>query len=245
MIKEKPIKNKLRNMLHSILNTNDKNNIDKYVNQELSFFPDIIEIHVMIESITLLLGLYDKYTAEHSLRVAALAEKISRLFDRSELDHRKIRIAAHLHDIGKIAISPDILNKKERLTNDEFQRIKRHPVFGHEIICRIDQLSSISRTILHHHERYDGTGYPHRLKGEEIPLDSRIITLADSFDAMVTSRPYKKSISISKAANELLSCSGTQFDPKVVNKFLDMMLESTPTTRHESFDNQLIEHLLS
>ena len=245
MINAQPIKSLLGSMLNNIRKPNEKRHFEKYDTNELTYFPDIIEIHVMVDSVTLLLGLYDKYTAEHSIRVAALAEKISRLFERSELDHRRVHIAAHLHDIGKLSVPPDVLNKPSKLSNEEFELIKRHPVLGHEVISRIAHLSSISRIILHHHERYDGTGYPYGLKGKDIPLDSRIITLADSFDAMVTSRPYRKAITISKAVNELLSCSGTQFDPQLVDKFLDMMLESTPATKHESFDNQLIEHLLS
>ena len=189
----------------------------KYLNT-----PSTVSIHILVDTITLLLGLYDGYTAKHSYRVAFIAEQLSRKFERSEAEHQRLHIAAHLHDIGKISVPSHILNKKGRLTNEEFIEVMEHSRKGYEVIQRVEALSSLAEIILHHHERFEGTGYPNGIKGADIPFDSRIIAVADSFDAMTTDRPYHKGLSSEEALQEVKRCSGAQFDPVVVAAFEDV-----------------------
>ncbi len=181
--------------------------------------PSDVGIHFLVDMITLLLNLYDPYTARHSHRVAFLAEKISREYSRTEGEHQRTHIAAHLHDIGKIGISSQILNKATPLTAEEFELIKHHSLYGYSVISRLESLTPIAKIVLYHHERFDGKGYPHGLSGTAIPFDSRIIAVADSFDAMTTDRPYHKGLTSEEAVCEVLSCAGKQFDPEVVEKF--------------------------
>lgn len=130
-----------------------------------------------------------------------------------------IRFAGLLHDIGKIGIPEVILQKKGSLTDDEFSMISSHPKLGLTIMNEVDFLKKIAPLTYHHHEKYDGTGYPDRLKGDQIPLGARIINLSDSFDVMTTARVYKTALSFDQALKEVDKCSGTQFDPKVVEAF--------------------------
>lgn len=181
--------------------------------------PEMVDTHILVDAITLLLNIHDNYTAGHSMRVAFYSEKISRTYQRTEKQHHSLHIAAHLHDIGKTAIASHILNKSEPLTEDEFCQIREHSQQGYDILNSLPPLKSIAKSILHHHERFDGKGYPGKLKGKAIPLDARIIAVADAFDAMTTNRPYRKVISHSQALAELTRCSGMQFDPDVVTRF--------------------------
>ncbi|HPO27701.1 MAG TPA: HD-GYP domain-containing protein, partial [Petrotogaceae bacterium] len=130
-----------------------------------------------------------------------------------------------LHDIGKILVSPDIVNKPGRLTIQEYEAIKKHPVYGYEVLNKSDQLKDVAVYIKHHHERWDGNGYPDGLKEEGIPLISRIIAIADSWDAMRTDRSYRKGLSTSQAIKEMGENSGKQFDPEILEVFLRMMSE--------------------
>ena len=159
-------------------------------------------------------------TESHTTRVAESAVKVGAMLDleMSQLD--ELKIAADLHDIGKIGISEDILLKKGKLTAEEYEIMKTHSEKGYRIINATSELQSIAEAVLYHHERWDGTGYPMGLKGEEIPIISRIISVCDSFDVMVNDRVYKKAISKEEAIAEVKRCSGTQFDPKVVEAFL-------------------------
>ncbi|MFA6692517.1 MAG: HD domain-containing phosphohydrolase, partial [Acholeplasmataceae bacterium] len=130
-----------------------------------------------------------------------------------------------LHDIGKIAIDDQILNKPGKLNNEEWENIKRHPEIGYRILSSSPEYIQIAEDILYHHERYDGKGYPRGLKGEEIPIRARIITIADSFDAMISDRPYRKALSKQEALNEIKKCAGTQFDPKIAELFIELFQE--------------------
>ncbi len=161
----------------------------------------------------------DHYTHGHSKNVMEYSVAIAKELKLSKDEIETIRFAGLLHDIGKIGIPEVILQKKGSLTDDEFSMISSHPKLGLTIMNEVDFLKKIAPLTYHHHEKYDGTGYPDRLKGEEIPLGARIINLSDSFDVMTTARVYKTALSFEQALKEVDKCSGTQFDPKVVEAF--------------------------
>ncbi len=162
----------------------------------------------------------DPLAKEHSHNVAVYATQIARAMKLKDSEIEVISSAALLHDVGKISIRDEILSKKDKLTFAELQTLKRHPEIGVNILRELKFLEKELPIILHHHERYDGGGYPHGLKGREIPLGSLIIAVADSFDAMVSGRSYKKKISWKAALEELKKGSNTQFAPEVVEAFL-------------------------
>lgn len=137
----------------------------------------------------------------------------------------ELKISGLLHDIGKVAIDDGILQKKEQLTDQERIEIKRHSDIGYRILNTAPEMTDIALYVLSHHERYDGTGYPRGIKQKEIPLVSRIIAVADSFDAMTNERPYKKVLSRGMAVNELEKNKGTQFDPDIVNVFIRKVVD--------------------
>nr|WP_279342431.1 HD domain-containing phosphohydrolase [Geotalea sp. SG265] len=159
------------------------------------------------------------WTKGHSERVMRVAGDLAKALKLDEGTIERVKIGGLLHDIGKIGIIEALLEKPEKIAEDDFPPMRLHPEKGVAILAPIEQLKDILPGILHHHERYDGTGYPGRLKGEDIPLEARIITVADSFDAMVSVRPYKKGYSVEDALQELQRCAGTQFDPRVVECF--------------------------
>jgi diguanylate cyclase (GGDEF)-like protein/putative nucleotidyltransferase with HDIG domain len=158
----------------------------------------------------------ESYGYKHSMRVANIAEAIGNSIGLSEDELADLRGASLLHDIGKIGISDAILNKSDRLTPLELEIVKKHSIEGAKIVGQIRKISSLAPLIRHHHERYDGTGYPDGLKGQEIPLGSRIIGIADAYDTMVTPRSYRNVMSQSEALIELERCSVTQFDPEII-----------------------------
>lgn len=176
-----------------------------------------------ISTLIKLLGIFDNYTSGHSLRVAQLAEDIAREMGLNESKIEKIRNAALLHDLGKIGLPISILNKPSRLTNEEWLQIYKHPIVGEDISKEVSRFKEVPLWIKHHHERYDGNGYPDGLKGEDIPLESRIIACADTFDAMTTDRPYSKRKGIEEAKEELLKSAGKQLDPKVVSALIRVL----------------------
>ena len=136
---------------------------------------------------------------------------------------QKLKYAATLHDIGKIGIAGWVLNKPGALTDEEYTHVKTHPLLGDTIIEPVEFLQGPRPIILHHHERFDGKGYPDGLRGEDIPLSARILSVADAFEAMRSDRPYRKALPLREAREELLSNSGTQFDPEVVRVFLGIL----------------------
>lgn len=162
----------------------------------------------------------DHYTEEHCSRVAALSVKIAKSMHCSARAIESLKIAALLHDVGKIAIPDNILLKPDRLTLEEFTFIKAHTELGYRILQPISLLDQERNIILHHHERWDGKGYPAGLAGGDIPFLSRILAVADSFDAMTNNRPYRSAMSISAALEEVKTNSGAQFDGSVVEAFL-------------------------
>jgi putative nucleotidyltransferase with HDIG domain len=158
----------------------------------------------------------DAYTSGHSNRVADMAFDIAKYMGIKGSQLETIHLAAHLHDIGKIGISEQVLNKNGKLLPEEWAEIKKHPEIGFNILNKSKQLKEISKIVLHHHERWDGGGYPGGLKQTEIPLGSRIIAVADSIDAMTYNRPYRKALTWPECKTELLQNSGIQFDPAVI-----------------------------
>jgi HD-GYP domain-containing protein (c-di-GMP phosphodiesterase class II) len=136
---------------------------------------------------------------------------------------QNLKTASILHDIGKIGIHDSILNKASRLTQEEYQEIMRHPAIGAEIISKVDFLNDITTIVKHHHERYDGKGYPDGLAGDEIPIEAAILTIADSYDAMTSDRPYRRAMLPEEALSELEKNAGTQFHPGLVKMFVSIM----------------------
>lgn len=165
----------------------------------------------------------DSYTRGHSDRVAEFAEALADELCLDEEAVNAIRYAGYLHDTGKIGVPDAVLNKAGRLTGEEYEIIKSHPVLSHRIIEPVDFLSDIKPLVRHHHERYDGTGYPDGLAGEGIPLGARIISIADAYEAMISDRPYRKAMTGAAAVDELNRCSGSQFDPFMVEIFTGLI----------------------
>jgi putative nucleotidyltransferase with HDIG domain len=165
----------------------------------------------------------DKYTAGHTDRVDKLAELIARQIGWSDAQIETLHMGCALHDIGKIGVPDSILNKSDILTDDERRRMMKHPQLGLRIIRGHDLLKPSIPFIIAHHERYDGKGYPKGLKGEDIPLEGRLLAVADTFDAIVSDRPYRKGATLAVAIRELIAHKGTQFDPMLVDAFLEVL----------------------
>ncbi len=164
----------------------------------------------------------DKYTNGHSSRVAEYSVRMARAMGWNKEDIDILRYEGLLHDIGKIGISDAILNKAARLSEDEFDILKDHVTIGGDIMHDASTLPGADNVIRHHHERYDGTGYPDGLKGEQIPIDARIVTIADTYDAMASNRVYRKALPKDVIRVELLKGSGRQFDPKILEVFISL-----------------------
>jgi len=173
-----------------------------------------------LNSMAKILDARDPHTSQHSTRVTSLSMAMGKALGLDEDDLDVLYIAASLHDIGKVGIPDHILLKPDGLTNEEFAVIKKHPDIGADILKPIPPMAKETEIIRHHHERYDGRGYPAGLKGKEIPYLSRIISLADSFDAMTSDRPYRDGMSIEKAVEEIERCKGSQFDPELAEIFI-------------------------
>ena len=169
-----------------------------------------------------LLDLKDLNTGVHSTRLAEWALHVAGELGLDRNCLADIEVAALLHDIGKIGVSDAILNKPAKLTTEEYEVMKKHPEFGWAVLRQVPGMERASLMILHHHENFDGTGYPGGLQGEEIPIGSRIVSVIDAFDAMVSTRPYRQGMPIEEAVRRLVSASGTQFDARVVNSFLPL-----------------------
>lgn len=170
-----------------------------------------------------ILEYHDPYTKGHSKNVANLASLLAEKLGLSDEIIKKTYWAALVHDIGKIVIPSSILNKEGKLTIEEFEVIKKHPVYGHDFLSTSDELKELGKYVLHHHERWDGKGYPAGLSKEDIPLISRIISVVDAWDAMRSDRPYRKGLPEEIAKKELIEHSGVQFDPNIVKAFLEIV----------------------
>lgn len=178
-----------------------------------------------INSFTRALDAKDRYTNGHSERVAQYAIALAKRMEISDKRIEELKTAALLHDIGKIGIPDTILNNPGQLTFQEFYEIKRHPEIGARIIEEIPFLKQTAVLIRHHHERFDGAGYPDALRDHEIPLESKIIAIADAYDAMTSDRPYRVAMSKSKAVQIIASESGRQFSPEIASAFIEMVKE--------------------
>jgi putative nucleotidyltransferase with HDIG domain len=169
----------------------------------------------------------DIVTYEHSRRVATYAQRLARSMGWSRRDARDLALASLVHDLGKTWIVNDILNKSAALSDEERRTMERHPIIGARILIGCDVHPFYVEAVLYHHEAWDGRGYPTRLRGEEIPISARILTVADVYDVLTSQRPYKAALSRDAARERILLGSGTSFDPKVVRAFLQL-LDSHP-----------------
>lgn len=176
----------------------------------------------MIKSLVSALDAKDKYTRDHSTRVTEFTLRIAEKMGLNERELKDLELASILHDVGKIAVPEKILNKRGRLTDEEFAYIKEHPVVGENILKPIIELQQVANVVRHHHERYDGQGYPDGLKSLEIPIGSRIMAVADAYDSITSDRPYRNADSHNSAVKEIIKRSGAQFDPEVVGFFLEV-----------------------
>lgn len=175
-----------------------------------------------IKSIAHALDAKDEYTHGHSMRVTLYSLALAKKLDLPDNLLEEIETTGLLHDIGKIAIPEKILLKPGKLTDEEFEIIKKHPELGEHLINGIGKLKLISNWLKYHHERYDGKGYPEGLIGEQIPISSRIIAIADTYDAMTSTRAYRPALSHEAAIEEIKRCAGTQFDPKLADIFINI-----------------------
>lgn len=172
-----------------------------------------------VEALVQALEAKDTYTSGHSARVGKFAVAIAEGLEMSDDKIESLKYAAVLHDVGKIGVSEIILNKEGKLLDSEWEAIRSHPIMGQTIIKSIKFLFDIGQVVRHHHERYDGNGYPDRIKGEEIPLESRIIAVADTYDAITSDRSYRKGSTHNEAIIELRRVAGSQLDPEIVEIF--------------------------
>jgi len=207
--------------------TENKNAFFNMLKELDSSYKELKEIYEgMIHSFVNAIDAKSPWTKGHSERVTAYSVSVARELGIKERDIDMLRMAALLHDVGKIGTYDVILDKPGELTDEEFALIRMHPVRGEEILKPIKQLRALLPIVRHHHERLDGSGYPDGLKNDEIPFFSKIICIADSFDAMTDDRPYRASPSREYAISELTRCRGTQFDPQAVDAFLHVLSEN-------------------
>lgn len=191
-----------------------------------------------LNALTAVMQARDDTSLQHLERVANYAVALGKRLDMSQEDLVDLYCAALLHDLGKIGIPEDILKKPGALTREEFAKVRKHPEIGTKILETLIASEKISSIILHHHEFYNGTGYPSGLAREEIPLGARIIAIADAYDAMISDRPYSRAKTHDEAVTELIRCAGVQFDPRLIVHFLDIVEQEDGgvyTLTNESF----------
>jgi putative nucleotidyltransferase with HDIG domain len=180
---------------------------------------DAWEIIDLVQALTAALDAKSSYTRGHSDRVAELSWALAHELGMSENEAESARIAGHLHDIGKIGIADSIIGKPGTLEASELEVMKRHTSIGSALVEQVGRLREFAPSVRSHHERWDGCGYPDGLSGESIPLEARIICIADSYDAMTSARSYRRQVGRSEAVAEIRRCAGRQFDPGLVDAF--------------------------
>jgi len=185
-----------------------------------SLFENVLQTLISLIST---INMRDFYTEGHCKRVTEMSLAVAEKINMPEYEKDILRVACPIHDLGKVGIPDYILLKPDRLTDKEYELMKKHTVYGQDILSRFDILSNEAEIIKYHHERYDGKGYPNGITGEGIPLPARVIAVCDSFDAMTTDRPYRKAMSNNEALEEIKRCSGTQFDPEIVKGFEEVV----------------------
>lgn len=207
-----------------------KNRVETYTSILDELNTDIdekgVEVVTSIKTLISVINAKDRYTYGHSERVVLYSRLLADKLELSYEDKKLLIYGAYMHDVGKINVSKDILTKRMPLTDEEWEVLKRHPEDGIEIIKPVKSLEDIIPIILNHHERFDGTGYPGKIKGEEIPYLARVLCVVDSFDAMTSTRPYNVKKTYDQAIVELRKYSGSQFDPQISEKFIEVINEN-------------------
>lgn len=212
-------------LIESGLKSVEQMNIIKKINTELADSKELLE-KSYLESIEVLrktVEVKDVYTRGHSDRVSEYSLLIGEKLNLPPDQMKTLKIGALFHDIGKIGIPDAILLKTDKLTDDEYSEIKNHPTIGAHILSNASIFADIIPIVKHHHERYDGKGYPSRLAGEDIPYLARIVSVADTFDAMTSHRSYRQALDFDYTMNEIERCKGTQFDPAIADIFLEIL----------------------
>lgn len=189
---------------------------DTYEKLEKAYLDSIQTLRYTVEA-------KDPYTRGHSDRVSEYSVLIGKKLGLSEKDMKTLQVGGLFHDIGKIGIPDSILLKEAKLTDDEYSEIKNHPSIGAHILCNAEVFQDIIPIVKHHHEKFDGTGYPGKLKGEDIPYLARIAAVADTFDAMTSKRTYRNALPLDVVKAEIERCTGTQFDPAIAKVFIDIL----------------------
>lgn len=212
-------------LIESAIKSIDQMREIKRINNELNETNQKLEKAYMesIETLRYTVEAKDPYTKGHSDRVAQYSVLIGKKMGLSEEEQNKLLIGGLFHDIGKIGVPDTILRKTERLTDEEYSEIKNHPSIGAHILAPATIFQEIIPIVKHHHEKYDGRGYPSQLKGEDIPMYARIAAVADTFDAMTSKRPYRDALPVETVIEEFERCKGNQFDPQVADIFLDIL----------------------
>jgi diguanylate cyclase (GGDEF)-like protein len=207
---------------------NSRSNEVKIYNNYFSFLDkQDLEDSELIKIIKILLTIIDtkdNYTYGHSERVAGYIYEFGKNLGMNERELNTLFISALIHDIGKIEISNEILNKKGKLTEKEYETVKTHTNIGGDIVSKIENIKKLHNVVRYHHERYDGKGYPDGLLGEEIPFEARMLAIADSYDAMLSRRPYRRGMNIKEALDEITKNAGSQFDPFLAGIFIEMII---------------------
>ncbi len=212
-------------LIESAIKSIEQMRIINQINSELTKSQEELEKAYLetIQTLRYTVEAKDTYTRGHSDRVSAYSVLIGKHMGLSEKTLKTLEIGGLFHDIGKIGVPDHILLKEGKLTDDEYSEIKNHPSIGKHILSNASTFQEIIPIVYHHHEKYDGKGYPGKLAGEDIPLLARIATVADTFDAMTSSRSYREPLSLSYVRDEIVKVSGTQFDPKIAEVFLDIL----------------------
>lgn len=229
-------------LIESGIKSIEQMNEIKNINEKLLYTNDQLEKAYLesIETLRYTVEAKDSYTRGHSDRVSAYSVLIGKKLGLNESDLKTLKIGGLFHDIGKIGVPDRVLLKNDKLTDDEYSEIKNHPSIGAHILSNATIFKDIIPIVKHHHERYDGHGYPSMLAGEDIPFMARIAAVADAFDAMTSNRVYRKQLDLEHVKNEIRNNMGTQFDPKIAEVFLEILeneSEEIIKIREEFADN--------